>query len=130
MMIPYPSLSPLPFLVNGVAASGPLDTTAIVITGVAIGALGIGSAALLFQYLKPPPKAKEDDKKENKQANQDANQEEMQKEIQVTEVNMPDPLTYLCINTADLEDVTFLLTTFRKRFQLLSPNLTIVQRGE
>lgn len=122
MMIPYPSLSSLPFLVNGTAASGPFDTTAIVITGVAIGALGIGSAALLFQYLKPPPKAKE--------ANQDANQEEIQKDIQITEVNMPDPLTYLCINTVDLEDVTFLLTTFRKRFQVLSPNLTIAQYGK
>jgi hypothetical protein len=125
MMIPYPSLSPLPILINGTATTDSFDLTAMIVTGVAVGTMGIGSVALLFQYLKPPPKAKIDDN-----ANQDANQDEIQKEIQITEVQMPDPLIYLCINTADLEDVTFLLTTFRKRFQLLSPNLTMVKRGE
>jgi hypothetical protein len=95
----------------------------MIVTGVAVGAMGIGSVALLFHYIKPPPKAKDN-------ASQEENQEEIQKEIQITEVQMPDPLTYLCINTADLEDVTFLLTTFRKRFQLLSPNLTMVKRSE
>jgi hypothetical protein len=122
MMIPYPSLSPLPILINGTATTDSFDLTAMIVTGVAVGTMGIGSVALLFQYINPPQKAKE--------AKQEANQEEIQKEIQITEVNMPDPLTYLCINTADLEDVTFLLTTFRKRFQVLSPNLTIVQRGK
>jgi hypothetical protein len=114
MMIPYASSSPLPF--NGTAtATAPIDVTPTVVTGVAVGALGVGSVLFLLQYLKkaPKPTIKAEEKRE-------------EKEEEEVEVNMPDALTYLCINTADLEDVTFLLNLFRKRYHLIdrSVNLT------
>jgi len=119
-MIPYPSTSPLPFSINGSAiAAATVDVTPTVVTGVAVGALGVGSILFLLQYVKklkvPQAKAGGPDK-----------QEENQTQEEEVEVNMPDALTYLCINTADLEDVTFLLTLFKKRFHLIdrSVNLT------
>ena len=119
MMIPYPSSSPLPFNATA-AAANPIDVTPTVVTGVAVGALGVGSVLFLLQYLKKAKvptteaKAEEEEEKEGKEG------------IQEIEVQMPDALTYLCINTADLEDVTFLLTLFKKRFHVIdrSVNLT------
>jgi len=81
-----------------------------------VGALGVGSILFLLQYLnklkppKPALKAEEEDKDK--------------KEKGEVEVHMPDALTYLCINTADLEDVTFLLNLFRKRYHLIPINMT------
>ena len=124
-MVPYASSSPIPL--NGTAAAtSQMDVTAMAITGVAVGALGLGSVAVLFQYLKPQPKVNEEEDKENQEASQEANQADIQKEIQITEVQMPDPLTYLCINTVDLEDIALILTAFKKRFQVISipPHIT------
>jgi hypothetical protein len=118
-MIPYASSSPLPFNVTAAAVAAPIDVTPTVVTGVAVGALGVGSVFFLLQYLKklkvPQAKAGGPDK-----------QEENQTQEEEVEVHMPDALTYFCINTADLEDVTFLLNLFRKRYHLIdrSVNLT------
>ena len=68
--------------------------------------MGVASVAILFQHLKREPKASEQT-------------EEEKDEKEEVDVRMPDALTYLCINTVDLEDVTFLLTTFRKQFRLV-----------
>ena len=123
MMIPYPSSSPLPFNATAAAANeNPIDVTPTIVTGVAVGALGVASVLFLLQYLKkakaPSTEAKveEEEKEENKG----------KEGIQEIEVQMPDALTYLCINTVDLEDVTFLLTLFKKRFHVIdrSVNLT------
>jgi hypothetical protein len=78
----------------------------MIVTGVAVGVMGVGSVAILFQHLKREPKASEQT-------------EEEKDEKEEVEVNMPDALTYLCINTADLEDVAFLLTLFSKRFHVI-----------
>ena len=108
-MIRYPSSSPLP--ING-SATAPIDVTPTVVTGVAVGALGVGSVLFLLQYLKkaPKPTIKEEEKREEEKGEVD--------------IHMPDALTYLCINTADLEDVTFLLNLFRKRYHLIPVNVT------
>jgi len=50
---------------------------------------------------------------------EEENQEEKQEEKQEEQVQMPDALTYLCINTADLEDVSLVLTAFKKRFYVV-----------
>jgi hypothetical protein len=84
----------------------------MIVTGVAVGVMGVGSVAILFQHLKREPKASEQT-------------EEEKGEKEEVEVNMPDALTYLCINTADLEDVTFLLTLFSKRFRLVSGPINV-----
>ena len=119
-MIPYPSSSPLPINATA-AAANPFDATATIVTGVAVGALGIGSIAVLFQHLKRQSKPASEEKKEEKKE-----EKEEKEENQKTEVQMPDALTYLCINTVDLEDVTFLLTLFKKRFHVIdrSVNMT------
>jgi hypothetical protein len=116
MMIPYPSSSPLPFNVTA-AATAPIDVTPMVVTGVAVGALGVGSVLFLLQYLKkaPKPTIKAEEKREEEKDKQEKGE---------VEVHMPDALTYLCINTADLEDVTFLLNLFRKQFRLVPVNVT------
>jgi hypothetical protein len=117
-MIPYLSSSPLPF--NATAENeNPFDATATIVTGVAVGAMGVGSVAILFQHLRRAPKAS-DKKEEEKQ------EKEEKEEKEETEIQMPDALTYLCINTVDLEDVTFLLNLFRKRYHLIETpaNLT------
>ena len=116
-MIPYPSSSPAP--INATAENeNPIDVTPTIVTGVAVGALGIGSIAVLFQYLRRAPKASEQNKEKEENKGKEG--------IQEIEVQMPDALTYLCINTVDLEDVTFLLTLFKKRFQVIdrSVNMT------
>jgi len=109
MMIPYPSLSPIPALVNGTSATDSFDPTATIVTGVAVGALGIGSVAVLFQYLKATPK----------ETSKPDTEEEDQIQLENTEVQMPDAVTYLCINTADLEDIKLILTAFKKRFHVM-----------
>ena len=118
MMIPYPSSSPSP--INATAANeNPIDVTPTIVTGVAVGALGVGSVLFLLQYLKKAKVTQARVEEENKG-------KEEKEETQKTEVQMPDALTYLCINTVDLDDVTFLLTLFKKRFQVIdrSVNLT------
>lgn len=105
----------------------PIDVTPTVVTGVAVGALGIGSVLFFLQYLKkakvPTTQAKAEEAKEEEEKEEEKGEKE---ENQKTEVQMPDALTYLCINTVDLEDVTFLLTLFKKRFHVIdrSVNLT------
>ena len=112
-MIPYPSSSHVPVLINeSAAAATPLEVAGTVIGGVAIGALGIGSIAVLFQHLKRAPKLSD-------------RKEEEKKDKEEVEVHMPDALTYLCINTADLEDVTFLLTIFKKRFHVIDAPVNV-----
>ena len=111
MMIRYPSSSPAPVNTTA-AAANPFDTTATIVGSVALGALGISSVAVLFQFLKKVPQAPP------------AKEEELPKEQ--PKEQMPDSLTYLCINTADLEDVKLLLHAFNKQFHILpkSVNLT------
>ena len=106
MMIPYPSSSPVPFNESAIAVAT-IDVTPTIVTGVAVGALGVGSLLFLLQYLKKlnVPKAREKQEEDN--------------QTQEEEVTMPDALTYLCIHTVDLEDVTFLLTLFKKRFLVI-----------
>jgi hypothetical protein len=78
-----------------------------------VGTLGVGSVLFLLQYLKKAPKPT---------INAEEKREEEEEEV---EVQMPDALTYFCINTVDLEDVTFLLTLFKKRFQIIPVNMTV-----
>jgi hypothetical protein len=87
----------------------------MIVTGVAVGAMGVASVAILFQHLKREPKASEQT-------------EEEKDEKEEVEVNMPVALTYLCINTADLEDVAFLLTLFSKRFHVIDEPVNMTAR--
>jgi hypothetical protein len=102
MMIPYPSVSPIPIVVNGTDTAA--DRTAIIVTSVAVGALGLTSVAVLIQYFKvrlPPSKIQEEDQ-------------------QIPEIKIdPQELSYICVNTVDLEEITQILTTFKKRFHVM-----------
>jgi hypothetical protein len=106
MMIPYPSSSSAPSNVTVVQA--PQDITGMVIGGTAIGALGIGSAFLLYQYLKPKK-----------------NQEQEQTIVLVEEVEpvivvpQGDGLAHICVNPSELEEIKQILMKHRKAFRVI-----------
>jgi hypothetical protein len=108
MMIPYPSVSPIPIVVNGTGAAEVIDRTATIVTSVAVGALGITSVAVLIQYLKvktPSPQIQE--------------LHEKSQELEIPEIKVDPAETYICVNTVDLEEITQILTTFKKRFHVM-----------
>ncbi len=109
-MVPYPSVSPIPIVVNGTDTAA--DRTAIIVTSVAVGALGLTSVAVLIQYLqvKQPASKKQEE------------QESRAEEPELPEIKIdPQELSYICVNTADLEEITQILTTFKKRFVIQGP---------
>jgi hypothetical protein len=109
MMVPYPSVSPIPIVVNGTDTAA--DRTAIIVTSVAVGALGITSVVALFQYLKVRSPSQQIHEK---------SQELEIAEQQVPEIKVEPAETYICINTVDLEEITQILTTFKKRFHVIT----------
>jgi len=82
---------------------------------VAVGAMGIGTVVALFQYFKakPPPQ------KQKEQESQQESQQEQQQQEQLPEIKVEPDVSYICINTADLDEITQLLTTFNKRFHVI-----------
>jgi flagellar biosynthesis component FlhA len=99
--------------------------------GTAIGAFGIGSLFALLRYLKKPPKKNthKDEKKELQEVQEqilEQLQEQIQEQIQPQEQNtsvgiqLGEGLSYMCVNTSDLEDIKDLLTKSQKRFHVLT----------
>lgn len=105
--------------------------------GTAIGALGIGSIFALLRYLKKPAKknTQKDEKKELQgvqeqileqlQGIQERVQERVQ-QIQPQEQNtavgiqLGEGLSYMSVNSSDLEDIKDLLSKSQKRFHVLT----------
>jgi len=128
MMIPYPSSSPIP--VNSTAdASSFTDITGTIVGSVAIGALGVGTVFAVFQYMrvKPSP-TKIEEKADQQEPKQHVSEQQVQERQgpeqepaqRIPEIKIdPDELSYLCVNTADLEEIIQILTTFKKRFHVI-----------
>jgi hypothetical protein len=76
---------------------------------VAVGAMGVTAIVALFQYLKvrSPP-------------SQQIQEEVHEVEQQVPEIKVEPSETYICINTVDLEEITQILTIFKKRFHVIT----------
>ena len=102
MMIPYPSSSPSP-VSNQTLVTAPIDVTGIAIGSTVIGLAGIGSIAALLRYLTPKKKEK--------------NNQEVQLSVSVEE----DKLAHICVNPADLLEITQLLQSLRKEFTVIEP---------
>jgi len=114
MMIPYPSSSPSG-APNATFVELPVDATATIVAGTAIGALGIGGLFVAVQYLKPQRREKKGEKEKDKE-------EEQEQDDATVGIRLGEGLSYLCVATADLEDVVRLLTASQKRFHVLAAN--------
>ena len=119
MMIPYPSSSPSG-APNVTYIESPADRTATIVGGTAIGALGIGGAFAIVQYLQQKRSRTERRRREEKEEEEteEANGAE-NKQTKAVGIRLGEGLSYLCVATADLEDVVRLLTVFQKRFHVL-----------
>lgn len=107
-MIPYPSVSPKP--VNATTgANVPTDIAGIAIGATAIGALTLGSGFLILRSLNPPPRATNRELEEPEQP-------EPEQEQQPTQQPGDEEVTYICVNSSELEEIKQLLVANRKRF--------------
>jgi hypothetical protein len=82
-----------------------------------MGAVGIGSAYLLLQYLRPK-------KKQEQQEQQGQQEQQEQEEVTAVEIeyNLPDDVAHICVNSAELEEIKQILLKYRKPFRVLSIN--------
>lgn len=110
-MIPYPSSSPSS-APNQTLVSAPVDVTGIAIGSTVIGIAGIGGLLALYKYLRPLlEKGKDKDKSKGKAQDPDI-------------VIQPDPydkLAHICVNPADLLEITQLLQSLQKDFIVIEP---------
>jgi len=118
MMIPYPSSSPSG-APNATFVELPVDATATIVAGTAIGALGIGGIFVAAQYLKPQRKERRRAEDKGKDEGKDEEKDKEEPETTVG-IRLGEGLSYVCVATADLEDVVRLLTAFQKRFHVLA----------
>jgi hypothetical protein len=108
MMIPYPSSSSKP--INVTVYEPPADIVGLAVGGTAIAALGMGSAFLLYQYLRP--KDKKSDQVENTIIIEET------ETVVIKEQN--DGLAHICVNPSELEEIKQLLVVHNKAFLIKS----------
>jgi len=111
MRVPFPSSSPA--AQNVTYINDPVNTVAAAVGGTAIGAVVIASMVALAQSMKSRGKreeAKVEAKEEAKEAEENA----------TAGILLGDGLSYLCVASSDLEEIKQLLSTFKKRFQVLN----------
>ena len=119
MMIPYPSSSPKP--VNATFLNVPAeDIAGIAIGATAVGALTIGSGFLLLRSLNPPRRVTRQEQQE--QSEEQELQLELELELQRQRQQQEQPgdeeVTYICVNSSELEEIKQLLVANRKRFMV------------
>ena len=109
MMIPYPSSSPSS-APNQTLVSAPVDVTGIAIGSTVIGIAGIGGLLALYKYLRPlKEKGKDQDKKKQNP------------DLVIVQPDPYDKLAHICVNPADLLEITQLLQSLRKEFTVIEP---------
>jgi len=107
MMIPYPSSSSIPINITRTGDSN--DVIGTIVGGTAVGAIGIGSAYMLFKYLRP----------KRKQQNQIQEQQEQQESTTI-KIGLPDNVAHICVSSAELEEIKQILMIHRKPFRVLN----------
>jgi hypothetical protein len=115
MMIPYPSSSPSG-APNATFVELPVDATATIVAGTAIGALGIGGLFVAAQYLKP----QRNERRRAEDEGKDEEEKDKEEDETTAGIRLGEGLSYVCVATADLEEVVRLLTVFQKRFHVLA----------
>jgi H+/gluconate symporter-like permease len=112
MMIPYPSSSPKPINITRTGDSN--DIIGTIVGGTAVGAIGIGSAYMLFKYLRP--------KKRQQKQNQIQEQQEQEEQQEATtiKIGLPDNVAHICVSSAELEEIKQILMTHRKPFRVIN----------
>ena len=106
MMIPYASSSPSSAPVsNQTLVTEPIDIRGIAIGSTVISVAGIGSILALYRYMRPLKEKKK-----------------MTQEPEVVIVQPEDKLAHICVNPADLLEITQLLQALKKEFTVIEPN--------
>jgi len=116
-MVPYPSSSPSS-PPNVTYIELPIDATGSIIGGTAIGALGVGGLVLFAQFMKSSKNEKQAQDRTQDKA-QDKPKEDTEPEDTSIRIRLNEGLSYLCVNTSDLEFIKVLLTEFRTRYHVL-----------
>ena len=116
MMIPYPSTSPA--AQNVTYVNDPVNTVAAAVGGTAIGAVAIATMVAVAQSMKSRGKDAEEAEEEKPE---EGKAEEGETEGNTTvRIRLGEGMSYLCVNTADLDDIARLLPQFQKQFHVLS----------
>jgi len=104
MMIPYPSSSPSS-PPNQTLITLPIDIRGIAIGSTVIGLAGIGGLLALLRYIRPL---------KEKARGQDP-------DLVIVQPDPYDKLAHICVNPADLLEITQLLQALRKEFTVIEP---------
>jgi hypothetical protein len=109
MMIPYASSSPSSAPVsNQTLITPPVDITGIAIGSTVIALSGIGGLLALLHYMRPLlEKAKA--------------QEKQEPDLVIVRPDPYDKLAHICVNPADLLEITQLLQSLQKEFIVIEP---------
>jgi hypothetical protein len=109
MMIPYASSSPSSAPVsNQTLITPPVDITGIAIGSTVISLAGIGGILALYKYMRPlKEKAR--------------GQEKQEPDLVIVQPDPYDKLAHICVNPADLLEITQLLQSLRKDFTVIEP---------
>jgi len=102
MMIPYPSTTPSS-APNQTTITEPIDIRGIAIGSTVIGLAGLGSLFALYKYLRPLKEGGKDE------------------EPQIVVISESDKLAHICVNPADLLEITQLLQSLKKEFTVIEP---------
>ena len=114
MMILYASTTPSSAPVsNQTLVTPPLDITGIAIGSTVIGLAGIGGILALLRYMRPLL----DKAKNYKNQNQDP-------EDVIVQPDPYDKLAHICVDPADLLEITQLLQLLKKEFIVIEPRYT------
>lgn len=105
MMIPYPSSSPAP--INVTVYEPPADVVGLAVGGTAVAALGMGTAFLLYQCLRP--KGKQQEKEQTTILIEEVEEVIVQPEAEVG-------LAHICVNPSELEEIKQILIAHNKAF--------------
>lgn len=115
MRVPFPSSSPA--AQNVTYINDPVNTVAAAVGGTAIGAVVIASMVALAQSMK----TRGEDAKKAEGAEEEAEEGEAEGNTTVR-IRLGEGMSYLCVNTSDLDDVVRLLAQFQKQFRVLTSN--------
>jgi len=115
MMIPYvsssPSSAPAP---NQTLVTPPLDITGIAIGSTVIGLAGIGGLLALLHYMRPCLEKAKDHKNQSQEP-----------DVVIVQPDPYDKLAHICVDPADLLEITQFLQSLKKEFIVIEPRYTV-----